>query len=144
MKSCLLAVFMCFLLLGGKAQRASAPALKEFEAFWKRLHTAIIKKDYQALSQYTEFPLVVKKSLADTTVQTVGREEFPAFFKNYLELPVAGDFGNKYELLRARKTLNEDDIALVTDDSASVEDFEFQKVNGGWKLVYVYATAEIE
>lgn len=133
---------MCLLLLGGKAQRASAPVLKEFETFWKKLHTAIVKKDYPAVSQLTEFPLVVKKSLTDTSVQSVSREEFAKFFNAYLQLPVSGDLVNKYGLLCARKALSEDDMALVTDDSASVEDFEFQKVNGQWKLVYVYATDE--
>lgn len=133
---------MCLLLLGGKAQRASAPELKEFEIFWKKLYTAIVKKDYQVISQCTEFPLVVKKSLTDTAVQTITREDFASFFDDYLELPVNGEFVNKYGLLRARKTLNEDDISLVTDDSASIEDFEFQKVGGRWKLVYVYATKE--
>ena len=135
---------MCLLLLGGKAQRASAPEVKEFEVFWKKLYTAIVKKDYQVLSQCTEFPLVVKKSLTDTAVQTIGREEFPAFFNAYLALPVSGELVNKYGLLRARKTLNDDDMSLVTEESASVEDFEFQKVDGRWKLVYVYATGEEE
>ena len=131
---------MCLLLLGGKAQRAYAPAVKEFEVFWKKLHAAIVKKDYQALSQCTEFPLVVKKSLADTAVQTITRDEFSVFFNTYLELPAAGEFGNNYGRLRAHKTLSDDDFSLVTDDSASIEDFEFQKVDGRWKLVYVYAT----
>lgn len=142
MKSCLLSMAMCLLLLGGKAQRASAPGVKEFEAFWKKLYPAIVQKDYQVLSQYTEFPLVVKKSLADTVVQSIGREDFPEFFDAYLELPVDGEFINKFGLLRARKTLNDDDVSLVTEDFATIEDFEFQKIDGEWKLVYVYATGE--
>ncbi len=140
MKSVALSLFMCLYLLTGHAQRASGPELKEFETFWKKLYTAIVKRDFQLVSQCTEFPLVVKKSLSDTAVQTIRKEEFVRFFSNYLELPANETFGNKYSLLKARKALSEDDISLVTDDSATIEDFEFQKVNGQWKLVYVYAT----
>lgn len=139
MKSGFLSLTLCLLLLGGKAQRPE-PALKEFEAFWKKLYVAIVKKDYQAVSQYIEFPLVVKKSLADTSVQTVNKEEFGRFFNIYLALPAKETYNNKYELLRARKSLNDEDLSLLSDDSATIEDFEFQKIDGQWKLVYIYAT----
>ncbi|RPD40239.1 hypothetical protein [Chitinophaga barathri] len=140
MKKSLLSLAMCLCLLVVKAQPASAPEVKEFEAFWKKLYTAIVKKDYNAVCQYIEFPLVVKKSLADTSVQTIGRQEFPGFFSVYLEMPAKDDFINKYGMLRARKALSEDDKTMVDEDSATIEDFEFQKVDGQWKLVYVYAT----
>ncbi|MBO9152716.1 hypothetical protein ACFOTA_10895 [Chitinophaga sp. GCM10012297] len=140
MKSTLLSLAMCLCLLVVKAQPASAPEVKEFEVFWKKLYTAIVKKDYNAVSQYIEFPLVVKKNLADNTVQTIGRQEFPRFFSGYLDMPAKDEFVNKYGLLRARKALSEDDKTMVDEDSATIEDFEFQKVDGEWKLVYVYAT----
>lgn len=140
MKCGLLSLILCLLLLGGKAQMTDEPALKEFEAFWKKLYTAIMKKDYPAVSQYIEFPLVVKKNLADTSVQIINKEEFNKFFNIYLSLPAAETFPNKYELLRARKSLTDDDLALLSDDSATIGDFEFQKIDGEWKLVYLYAT----
>jgi len=139
MKSGLLSLILCLILLGGKAQK-SDPASKEFEAFWKQLYTAIVKKDYQAVSQFIEFPLVVKKNLTDASVQTVNQEEFGKFFTIYLNLPGKEIYNNKYELLRARKSLSEDDLSLLSDDSATIEDFEFQKIEGQWKLVYIYAT----
>lgn len=139
MKSGFLSLILCLLLLGGKAQK-SDPALKEFETFWKKLYTAIVKKDYQAISQFIEFPLVVKKNLTDASVQTVNQEEFGKFFTIYLNLPGKETYNNKYELLRARKSLSEDDLSLLSDDSATIEDFEFQKIEGQWKLVYIYAT----
>lgn len=141
MKRALLSLATCLFLLVVKAQPASAPEVKEFEVFWKKLYTAIVKKDYNAVCQYIEFPLVVKKSLADTSVQTIGRQEFPGFFSGYLNMPAKDEFINKYGLLRARKTLSDDDKTMVDEDSATIEDFEFQKVGGEWKLVYVYATA---
>ena len=141
MKRSLLSLAMCLFLLVVKAQSASAPEVKEFEAFWKKLYTAIVKKDYNAVSQHIEFPLVVKKSLTDTSVQTIGRQEFPGFFSGYLNMPANNnEFDSKYSLLRARKALSEDDKTMVDENSATIEDFEFQKVDGEWKLVYVYAT----
>jgi hypothetical protein len=142
MKSSLLSLAMCLLLLVGKAQRTSEPELKEFEAFWKKFYTALVKKDYQSVSGFIEFPLVVKKSLTDTAVQTIGKDEFAHFFNDYLELPAKEEFANKYNLLRARKLLSDDDKSMVSDDAATIEDFEFQKVDGKWKLVYVYMLAQ--
>lgn len=141
MKRGLLSLILCLLILGGKAQRPE-PVVKEFETFWKKLYTAIVRKDYQAMMNYIEFPLVVKKSLRDTAVQTITREEFARFFNVYLNMPANDSFPSKYELLRARKSLSEDDLSLLSDDSATVEDFEFQKIEGQWKLVYVYATEQ--
>lgn len=139
MKRGLLSLIMCLLLLGGKAQGPD-PALKEFENFWKKLYIAIVEKDFQTISEYIEFPLVVEKNPADTSVRTIRKEEFGKFFTIYLNLPVNETYHNKYELLRARKTLNENDLSLLSDDSATIEDFEFQKIDGQWKLVYIYAT----
>ena len=129
MKRGILSLTLCLLLLGGKAQR-SEPVIKEFEAFWKKLYTAIVKKDYQALSQYIEFPLVVKQSLADTSVQTIGKEQFGKFFNSYLALPATETYPNKYELLRARRSLNDEDLSLLSEDSATIEDFVIQKIDG--------------
>ncbi len=140
MKSCLLSLAMCLFLLVVKAQPASAPNVKEFEAFWQKLYTAIVDKDYEAISRYTAFPLVVKRDLSDTAVLTVDRQEFPRFFSIYLNMPADEEFINKYGLLRARKSLSDDDKTMVDENSASIEDFEFQKMDGEWKLVYVYAT----
>jgi len=141
MKSSLLSLAMCLFLLVVKAQPASAPEVKEFEAFWKKLYTAIVEKDYNAICSYTAFPLVVKKDLSDTAVLIIDRQEFPHFFSIYLNMPADEEFINKYGLLRARKSLSEDDKTMVDENSATIEDFEFQKVEGEWKLVYVYATA---
>lgn len=142
MKSSLLSLAMCLLLLVGKAQRTSEPELKEFEAFWKKFYTALVKKDMQGVSGFIDFPLVVKKSLRDTAVQTIDKDQFASFFNDYLELPAKEEFANKYNLLRARKLLSEDDKSMVSDDAATIEDFEFQKVDGKWKLVYVYMLAQ--
>ncbi|MGX5818326.1 hypothetical protein ACWKWU_09035 [Chitinophaga lutea] len=140
MKSCVLSLTLCLSLLVGRAQIAAAPGIKEFEVFWKKLQTAIVKKDFTAISQHTEFPLVVKKSLSDTSVQSVTRENFADFFSHYLELPAEDHSGNKYDQLRAKRALTDDDADMVSDDAATIGDFEFLKVEGRWKLVYVYAT----
>lgn len=140
MKHCLFATAMCLILLVGKAQQASAPEVKAFETFWKKVHTAIMKKDYSAVSAFIEFPLVVKKSLSDTAVSTVGARDFATFFSGYLEMPARDQFINKYGLLKTRRDLNDDDKSMISEDSATMEDFEFQKIDGEWKLVYVYAT----
>lgn len=140
MKHCLSVLAMCLILLVGKAQQASAPEVKEFELFWKKVHTAIMKKDFRAVSSYIEFPLVVRKSLSDTTVSTVGAQEFASFFNSYLEMPARDSFINKYGLLKSRRDLNDEDKSMISEESATMEDFEFLKVDGQWKLVYVYAT----
>lgn len=140
MKHCLSVLAMCLILLVGKAQQASAPEVKEFEMFWKKVHAAIMKKDYPAVSSYIEFPLVVKKSLSDTAVSTVGAQEFATFFSNYLDMPARDSFINKYGLLKSRRDLSDDDKSMISEDAATMEDFEFQKTGGEWKLVYVYAT----
>ncbi|MGE7777974.1 hypothetical protein ACQKLP_24875 [Chitinophaga sp. NPDC101104] len=141
MKHCLFAMAMCLILLVGKAQQASAPEVKEFETFWRKVHAAIMKKDFPAVSGYIEFPLVVRKSISDTAVSTVSAKDFATFFNGYLEMPARDQFINKYGLLKSRRDLNEDDKSMISEDSATMEDFEFQKVDGQWKLVYVYATA---
>ncbi len=55
-------------------------------------------------------------------------------------MPARDNFINKYGLLKSRRDLNDDDKSMISEDSATMEDFEFQKVDGQWKLVYVYAT----
>ncbi|WP_157962749.1 hypothetical protein [Chitinophaga deserti] len=140
MKHCLSALIMCLILLVGKAQQASAPEVKEFELYWKKVHAAIMKKDYTAVSRFIEFPLVVRKSISDTAVTTVDAKEFANFFSAYLDMPARDSFINKYGLLKNRRDLNDDDKSMISEESATMEDFEFQKVDGQWKMVYVYAT----
>ncbi len=140
MKHCLSALIMCLILLVGKAQQASAPEVKEFELYWRKVHAAIMKKDYPAVSRFIEFPLVVRKSISDTAVTTVDAKEFANFFSGYLDMPARDSFINKYGLLKNRRDLNDDDKSMISEESATMEDFEFQKVDGQWKMVYVYAT----
>lgn len=140
MKTTILSLFLCLSLLCGRAQSAD-PAFKTFESFWKKFHTAIMDKDFQRLSTFTAFPLVVKKDIHDTAVQTIRREDFAAFFRQYLDMPAGGDHPDKYAMLRVHKALTEEDEEMMSEDSATIEDFEFEKVDGAWKLVYIYATA---
>ncbi|UYQ93000.1 hypothetical protein MKQ68_23245 [Chitinophaga horti] len=136
MKKSILALCAFLLLFAGFAKSGDT-APKDFESFWKKLHTAIIKKDYTTISQFVEFPLVVEIRKNDSNVQTVKADGFREFFNDYLSRP--SDDMTRYEALRAKKQLSEEDLTLINDGSATIDDMEFQKIGGHWKLVYIYA-----
>lgn len=139
MKKSILSLCACLLLFVGTAQSTDTEP-RDFAAFWKKLHVAILKKDYSAISQYVEFPLVVEVKKNDGTVQTIKKESFPEFFNAYLSR--TSDDLTRYELLRAKKQLSEEDLTLINDGSATIDDLEFQKIDGQWKLVYIYADGQ--
>lgn len=125
------------LLLIATAARSGDSGPKDFVAFWKKLHNAIIKKDYNSISQFVEFPLVVELKKENGSVETVKPENFRDFFNRYLSRE--HEEISRYEELRAKKELSEEDLTLINDGSATIDDMEFQKIGGAWKLVYIYA-----
>ncbi|WP_295126647.1 hypothetical protein [uncultured Chitinophaga sp.] len=136
MKKSILSLFAFLCLLVGNA-RSGDTEPKDFESFWKKLHSAIIKKDYTTLSQFVEFPLIVEGNREASGTQTVKKDGFPEFFSGYLSR--TSEDMTRYDLLRAKKELSEEDLTLINDGSATIDDMEFQKIDGRWKLVYIYA-----
>ncbi|RAJ03851.1 hypothetical protein LX64_02728 [Chitinophaga skermanii] len=141
MKKLLLLLGLCLYVFNGFAQSNAANQSKDFDQFWKKWHTAIMKKDYNAVSQFIEFPLVIKRGEGANAIQTVAKNDFATFFKSFLDEPMHDD-QSRFTVLRGMKDLNEEDKMLVDGDSATINDMEFEKVDGTWKLVYIYQESQ--
>ncbi|ATL46795.1 hypothetical protein COR50_06170 [Chitinophaga caeni] len=139
MKKCLLVIGFCLFVMNSFSQSAPDTDTKDFEQFWSKWQTAIVKKDFNTVSQYIDFPLVVKKGEGTNSVMTVARKDFTIFFKQFLDQPAPGTPGeNRFATLKGKKLLDEEDRMWIEKELATVGDFEFQKVDGKWKLIYIY------
>jgi hypothetical protein len=107
----------------------------EINEFWTVFREAVLSRDYDAIAEFVNFPLETRGDLDGDPIITVGIEKFEDVFSAFLEL-LNGDrtwyHTNFYDVEQNMY------FSHYGNESARAGNMEFEKINGEWKLTFIY------
>lgn len=111
-----------------------------FDQFYERFTNAVDNNDWDKVISLTQFPFVFKGQLDMEGEIEVSKEEFKKVFPVYLESEAYIDLEGELipSTFRGLLMTRMDSAESVSDNSAQIHDFVFEKIGNSWKLVKVY------
>ncbi|VUD62274.1 hypothetical protein TDB9533_03008 [Thalassocella blandensis] len=111
-----------------------------FDQFYEQFTNAVDNNDWDKVVSLTQFPFVFKGQLDIEGEIEVSKEEFKKVFPVYLENEAYIDLEGELipSTFRGLLMTRMDSSESVSDSSAQIHDFVFEKIGNSWKLVKVY------
>ncbi len=115
----------------------------DFMDFWSKLRQSIIKKDTVALLGFISLPLKINGELDEMPVKTIKKEEVLNVW-NMIMQQINYNIGPDSDLsaninLALFKEKNPFQELMLRTKQNSLGAFHFEKINGNWKIVSLYA-----
>jgi hypothetical protein len=110
-----------------------------FGFFWKNFQKAIVSNDFQMLINLTNFPLETRGPQDIDKIVKYDESEFNIVFQTFLKESSVPDL-TELDLIKKLEKFdltNEKDFT-VSDDWARVGEMEFKRIDGQWKLTFLY------
>lgn len=113
-----------------------------FRTFWAGFRRAVVAGDATEVAALTHFPLEVRGPDDGDPVERYDRAGFAAIWKRLLAQTVyVPSNGQVIAKTMADVVAEKKEIApadRLTDDSARVQQFEFRRIDGQWRLARAY------
>lgn len=108
----------------------------DFDKFWEDFRNSVlnIEKDTSSIMNFVNFPLETKGDDEYSPIIRYNRNEFISIFKDYLSRPVGPnpkDHETAFYSIKKQKKAK-------LDASNRIDDMIFKKVDGNWKLTFLY------
>jgi len=137
---------ICVLVICGIGVHANEPETNFLE-FWKHFRAAVLERKWEQIQSCTEFPLKTHGELDWSPQGEVTESKFQRLFEKFLAQRV---FVTKADGQLAQLSLEEQIRNLVSPPKeepssrnwARVEDMQFRRTTGGWKLYLLYLDEE--
>ena len=110
-----------------------------FGFFWANFQKAAINNDFQTLIKLTIFPLETRGPQDEDKIVKYDESEFKIVFETFLKEDTEPDL-TEFDLLKKLVNFdskNQKDFTIYKDE-ARVGEKEYKKINGQWKLRFLY------
>ena len=110
-----------------------------FEFFWNNFQKAVINNDLQTLIKLSHFPIETRGPQDEDEIVKYDESEFNIVFQTFLKENTAPDLTELDLIKKLEKfdSKNKRDFSVYKDE-ARVGEMEFKKINGHWKLRFLY------
>jgi|GEM_PF-7124283 len=114
----------------------------EFGVYWQQFHKAWVEKDFTQMQSLCRLPITVKGVMDGMKPQKITTKNFNEKLTHIMQEPsdelkngklVTTSVYEKIKSIENPKDLYSDDTHM------RVEDLEFEKINGSWKLTGLYS-----
>ncbi|HVK99353.1 MAG TPA: hypothetical protein VM553_06040 [Dongiaceae bacterium] len=118
----------------------SAAADVDFQSFWTQFRKAALASDYTALEKMSKMPLEVKGVDDSMPSQQLDSAKLKQVFPALLAQKIYRYEGDELSELTLRQVLEQTSSVKAQADAkdARVEQFEFAKTDGQWRLIRAY------
>ncbi|MFM2226102.1 MAG: hypothetical protein RJA07_2304 [Bacteroidota bacterium] len=114
---------------------------KEFKIFWKKFRATIIKNDSTNIISLTQFPLETRGEMDSDSIIKYDKKDFAKVLHAFLYSTSGVIQGSQLdEIIQTENPDNK----YVLKDWARVTDFQFRRINGKWRLTFLYLNTRDE
>jgi hypothetical protein len=144
MQSALLA--LCAVVVYAVPAGAAEPEIN-FAQFWTRFRAAVLQRKWDEIKSYTQFPLKTHGVLDGSPKRKITESRFQTHFERFLTQRTfeSNDDDERITISQEekirRRTSPYNNIP-ASHDWARVEDMQFHRRMGGWKLSLIYSDEE--
>ena len=110
-----------------------------FGFFWTNFQKAVVNNDFQTLIKLSHFPLETRGPQDEDKIVKYNESEFKVVFETFLKENNDPDL-TELDLIKKLEEydkLNKRDF-YVNEDESRVGEMEFRKIDGQWKLTFLY------
>jgi len=110
-----------------------------FGCFWTNFQKAVVSNDFQKLIKLTKFPLKARGPQDEDKIVKYKESEFNIVFQTFLKEDTELDLTELDLIKKLEKfdSTNTKDFAIYKN-GARVGEMEFNKIDGQWKLTFLY------
>jgi len=125
---------------GTKQPEHSADAALGQQAFWDTFRAAMASNDPGKVADLARFPFKVRGAMDSDPVESYDRAGFLKIYKRLVQQEVysAGDGELQAHSMRQVVGTHASTPPLQQGDRFSVEQFEFERIDGQWRFVFAY------
>ena len=134
MKKNILIIFLIHISIISFGQKVDS----SFVRYWKIFRESVLDSDFKKLDSLTQFPLIVRGTLDSDPEKYIGINKFKKVFRVYLKQANAFYSATDLNDIKEKEQLSVKDFRYLWKNQMSVDDLEFEKIKGHWKLTLIY------